>query len=336
MENHTNRKPVLIYVLAALVAVWGILGLMDSKNYTWAGYDTDGNNTVIRVQEGSPAEAAGLQVGDYMFSIDGISMNDSKAWEKKARPEIGETRTFLIERDKEEVELGLTYAALEGKNKTLNYVGFALGLIFLLCGLWIFASTRSKAGFIFTLVGIFFASAFFNGPYFQAPAMRGFFGYLDFTFLMAAFAMLAYFMLQFPSPRQILEKKSAAFWIAGPAVLLAIVVLVLEIMDPDASSTIRTTMRILVALVVLYYFGWALLTMFRQYGAHSAEARGAKGLNLLLVGAVLGLLPILLVVVIGAIAPKLVIPGEDYAFIFLGLIPILFALAIRKSEAASA
>ncbi|MCB0636244.1 MAG: PDZ domain-containing protein [Lewinella sp.] len=335
MEFNKDKYRIPVFILAALVAIWGVLGLLDSRNFTYDGFRTDGDKTIIEIDEGSPAADAGLMVGDYMVSVDGRGWDDSKAWEQVARPKIGETRKFVVQRDGENVELDLTYAAQTGKDKNLNYVGFALGLIFLLCGLWIFGSSNSKAGFVFALFAIFFAAAFFNGPYFASSALREFFGVVDLTFTLAGFALLAYFMLEFPDPRPFLQKRSAGYWLAGPAVLLGLVFVLLNAFEPEATSGLRTFVRLLLGVVVLFYFGWALISMFRSYARHSAVARQSKGLNLLLIGAVLGLVPILLAILVDTVAPQVIVPGSDYAFITLGLIPILFALAIRKKEAAA-
>jgi hypothetical protein len=335
MEFNKNKYRLPVFIIAALVAIWGILGLLDIQNFTYVGYNTDGDKTVIAVEEGSPAASAGLQVGDYLVSIAGIGIDDSKAWDKKARPEIGETRPFIVQRDGENVELAITYAAQPDTDKTLSYAGFALGLIFLLCGLWIFGSSNSKAGFIFTLFGIFFASAFFSGPYFASPVLRDLFSVVKLTFTLSGFALLTYFMLQFPNPGPILQKKNAGYLLAGPAVLLAVVLVFLNIFEPEATSGLRMFVRLLYGAVFLFYFVWALIAMFRSYGRHSAAERSSQGLNLLLIGAVLGLVPILVVILIGTVVPQVIVPGGDYAFLTLGFIPILFALAIRKKEAAS-
>jgi len=37
---------------------------MDAKNYSYAGYNTDGNNTITQVRDASPAETAGMQLVD--------------------------------------------------------------------------------------------------------------------------------------------------------------------------------------------------------------------------------------------------------------------------------
>lgn len=102
------RLPILLFV--AVFLIWGILGLTDFKNFVTTGYQTDNNFNIIKVENGSAAETAGLLVGDHILSIDGTSMEDSKTWNEKARPAVGETRTWVVDRKGEELEIPVTSA----------------------------------------------------------------------------------------------------------------------------------------------------------------------------------------------------------------------------------
>ena len=81
------KKPVL--VIAALILVWGALGALDAHNYSYNGYATDGNNTITRIDDAGPAQAAGLEVGDYIRSIGGIPVEDARASVARGRPDVG-------------------------------------------------------------------------------------------------------------------------------------------------------------------------------------------------------------------------------------------------------
>ena len=50
-------------------------------------------------------------------------------------------------------------------------------------------------------------------------------------------------------------------------------------------------------------------------------------LNLLLVGAVVGLGPSLVISVVGLIAPQVVVPGAQFLPLGIGVLPVTFALA---------
>jgi C-terminal processing protease CtpA/Prc len=112
MNDQSTKNSGILKIAAVLFIIWGILGLMDAKNYSYSGYSTDGNNKIIQVKEGSPAEAAGMQVGDVIKSYDGISVIDSKAFSKRKRTEIGQTVEIVVDRNGEEQALQVTYTTL--------------------------------------------------------------------------------------------------------------------------------------------------------------------------------------------------------------------------------
>ena len=64
MNAQSSKYSTLLLIVGVLFIVWNILGIMDSKNYTYDGFNTDDNFTINKVEAGSPAESAGLQVGD--------------------------------------------------------------------------------------------------------------------------------------------------------------------------------------------------------------------------------------------------------------------------------
>ena len=86
----TKYKPALV-TIAAVIAVIGLLGLLDVKNLPYAGYFSGPGNDVVRIFPGSPAETAGLEVGDVVKSIGGIAVTDTRASSRRARAEIGGT-----------------------------------------------------------------------------------------------------------------------------------------------------------------------------------------------------------------------------------------------------
>ena len=71
----TKYKPVFLGI-AAIATVIGVLGLLDIPNVPYAGYFGGPDNDVVRVFPESPAERAGLQVGDVIESIGGIAVTE--------------------------------------------------------------------------------------------------------------------------------------------------------------------------------------------------------------------------------------------------------------------
>ena len=332
MSSHSNYKNT-VYVLAGVCMIWGVLGLMDVKNLTWSGYSTD-NNTVTEVEEGSPAALAGMQVGDVIVSIGEISVNDTKALGKRNRAEIGESRAFVVERDGVEQSFDVVYASQNSKDQILTWLGIVIGFIFVFFGARAYIKNPGTATLMFALFGLFFGFSFMNGPYFESPVLRRLVTAIALPIIVLSFAALLHFMLTYPRPRDFLANKNKLRLLYAPAIVLSLIFLFLIIVQPDGSNALGTFMNIIIGLFILFYFGWSLIAMLQNYNRASADDRIAYGLNLMLWGTVISLVPLLLQVIITTVSPKTIVPGNDYLFLLFALIPIAFGLALDKGGSA--
>ena len=171
MTESGNTKTILI-VLGALVALWGILTILDIGKRPYAGYNTDGNNTVTRVNAGGPAETAGLQAGDFIENINGISTENSAELIDLGRAAPGETRNFAVRRDGEQVQLDITYASLDTRNRNLSWAGTLIGFCYLGFCLAALMSGQNRATGVLAIMGIGIGLAFLSGPYFESAGLR--------------------------------------------------------------------------------------------------------------------------------------------------------------------
>jgi membrane-associated protease RseP (regulator of RpoE activity) len=333
MENQSTKYNALLLIVGLLFIIWGVLGLMDSKNYAYSGYDTDGNNTIIQVREGSPSEAAGLMVGDVMKSYDGIAVEDTKSFAKRARTEIGDVVEVVVDRDGEEQTLNITYSELPAKNASLNMAAFIMGLLFVLLGLLVHTKKKTALTLSFAVFSVFFGFVWFNGPNIEPGFLEQLVNSVSTTLVMFAVAAMAGFALKYP-PKSAFLGGGSSKWLYAPAAVIVVIIWILNFAQPDSTSTLNTTMRMLFGVIILYYFGMALITLIRKYAKANAEERSANGLNLMLLGVILGILPFLINFIITRISPTTILPGSDYLFLTFAFIPIFFALALMKMKKA--
>ena len=322
---HTN----LVYILSILFLVFGIMGYLDIKNNVYSGYSTDGDFTITRVEDGSPAQAAGLQVGDQLVMIDSMDVRDTKAWSNEPRTQIGQTKEYVVNRNGEDVSTSLTFAAQTSQSSMLNRLGWTMGLIFLLMGLWAFRSRGDWASFLFAMFALGFANSFMGGPHIENGFLDDLVDTVQFSFVLLAFAFLVDFLLHYPKRSSSVDSPSHNKKIYGPAIFLVLFFLALTILKVDATSGLNVFIRYAIFLFVVVYFGRAILIMVNNYRNASAEEKSG-GMSLMFWGTVIGLLPILIVFAMGTLMPTMSIPGEDYAFITMALIPITFAMALNK------
>lgn len=321
------------FVIATIAAIIGVLGVLDLKNAPYSGYFSSPNNQVTRVFPDTPAERAGLEVGDVIQSVGGISVQDTKALARRARPEIGETRTFMVDRDGQETELEVTYSELPTTTRNLGLAGALIGFCFLVFPLLAYTKAPSTATFLLALFGLCFGIAFLPGPYSPSYFLRTLGGALGTSAVVMGFAFLVHFLLSFPQPRDFLSRPAAKKIIYLPAILLALFFLFLTLFQPDATPALNQVVGLLVGLFVVGFFGWAIVAMFQNFSRASAEGRSKHGLGLMLFGALVGLVPVTLSSLIAAISPEVQanLPGVRFYFLTFALIPICFALAARRS-----
>jgi len=209
-----------------------------------------------------------------------------------------------------------------------------LGFAFLTMTFWSFVMAPGTATAVLTVFGLCWGFGFLGVPWFDSPEMRNVFGSITFAAIMVGFAALVHFLLIFPDRRPFMERRSAGALIYWPAILVAIVTLGFNVFQPLATSGINLFFRFFTGAVQVGYFGAALVTMFRRYSSASVDGRARHGLNLMMAGAVLGVFPLLLQTLVALLAPASYLPGAQFYFLALGLIPVTFSLAAVKSARA--
>lgn len=330
MSNQFTKYTTLLYIVGVLFIIWGILGAMDAKNYTYIGYNLDDNYTVIKIEEGSPAEIAGLQLGDIVKSTGGIAITDTKAKRNRKRAEIGESREFVVDRNGEEKSLELTYTGMTDKNRNLNSIGNFIGLLFILVGLFSHRKHKTSLSFSFAVFALCFGFLFSSGPYISAIFLSTVVNIVSTSVVLFSFTYMAIYMLRYPPESKFLDNVRNRKLIYVPMILLILIIIILEVMQTDGSGTLNLVMRLLFGAFIICYFGISVITLIRKYAKSSAADKQSSGLNMMLIGTVIGLLPILIYFTINTISPSSDLPGNDYVFITFLAIPIFFSLALNQ------
>jgi len=327
MDNQKASSPLLLYVVGAVFIIWGILGMMDSKNYVYDGYQSGDDNSIVNVEEGSPAEAAGMQVGDVIILNGGIDANNNKELFQRERAKAGDVREFLLDRNGKEVTVSLTFSELNEKDKSLNKVALAIGLLFVLIGFWALYKHKSGLSKAFAIFSLCFGFIFMSGPYIGPGILSNLVNSASTTIVIFSFAFLLKYMLQYPPE----SKKQKLLYL--PAILIVLLIWVLNFVQPDGSGTFNMVIRLFFGIVIIFYFLSSLITLIRKYMRSSAEDRKSNGLNLMMIGTVVGVLPILIYFTAGVISPGIELPGDDYIFLTFAAIPIFFSMALSRVSA---
>lgn len=323
-------KPLLL--AGVLFTGWGIAGLIDLANVPFDGLGTGPDNTVIRVREGSPAAAAGLALGDRLVRINGVSIEDRPALARMTRPAIGETRTLIVQGESSgsSRDVSITYAEQPARERALVWAGFFIGLCYVGFGLLTYARVASEASLLFALTGLCLGLTFLGGPYIAAHATRSLLQAISLMVIVMGFATLLHTLAVFPKRKAILERSWMTIVLYAPAVLIAALFAWLIAFEPASTSSLNRLVNALVGTFVVAYFGLSLAALMHSWVTATPRDRERLGLNPLLAGILLGLAPVTVASLIGILAPSVILPGSDFYFLALVLVPITLALAVMR------
>lgn len=321
---------------AGLVVVWGLLGTLDAGNLPYSGYTTDGNNEVVQVEAGSPAADAGIQVGDVIHSVGGIPVTDVKALNARGRPSIGAVREIMVDRDSGPAALNIAYGSLPSAQAGISYLASLMALCFLFFGLWAQIKAPNRSTDLLAWLGISFGVAFMAAPYFASGTLRNLTGAVVTVAVIMGFAILLDFLTRAGSEDAYTEERITSPMVYWPAMAVAALLAGLAILQPAATGGLNVTVRAIVGIFVVGYFGMALVRVVRNFTAASASERASRQLGTMLMGAMVGLLPLTVASLITLVAPQVAIPTGQYWFLTLVAIPITFALAAVNASQAKA
>jgi len=323
----SNKTPLLVF--AAIVVIYGVLGWLDVSNYAQGGWATDPGNTVTQVLSGSPAEAGGLQVGDKITSLGGIAVTDAEAQTRRARPEVGETWEFVVERDGATMSLDITFGEPVAERKFLAHAGYLVGFCFIGFTLRAYMQKQSASTQALAIAGILFSLVFFAGPYFENYIVRSVNAAVGALLVWLGVASLLNFLLV-----HLRSGGNRLVYLPGVAAGLFIAWRILA--TPEATTALNNFSNIFIGVVAVFYLLASLVTVYRSFSEATASERESQGLQLMLIGALIGLVPPVISVLAGVIAPQTVLPGQNFYFLAFIAIPVAWSMAVLKAPGASA
>ncbi len=331
MNRDAADGRMLLSVLTLVVGTWGILGWFDLANQTQAGFVTNGNNTVTQVYRGGPAQAAGLGPGDHITHVDGVPVEDAATIARQARKKVGEVQRLTLASTGQSKELLITYGPLPERELRLAHAAMIVGFCFLLLPLLAFYRQPIEATRVLAVMGIGLSLAFMNGPYIAAFSMRALTIAITSLFVLFGVAALLQFLLVFPQRRPWLRRPHGKKLLYLPAFVLWLLIAWRVLFTPAASPALNVLTSTLAGVITGSYFLLSLFQVLRNYSRTDQAQRRALKINSMLLGTVAALVPVTIAQLVAAFSPQSALPGQDYYFITLALIPLSWARSAGSS-----
>jgi membrane-associated protease RseP (regulator of RpoE activity) len=336
--NYAGYK-TLFYLLAAAVFIWGVLGTLDIRNIPFTGYVTSPDRVVTIVRENSPAAAAGVKVGDTVTKIDGIAIADFGSLIAQPRPAINSSGSVSVKRGATEEKLTLKYGSQPMVDLIANFGAATLtGLAFLILGLLVYLKNPTRLSTMFCSLSLLFAVVLFNTPDLASSVLRRLAAGTTFFLIGMLFAAVLDYCLSFPKTKKIIAGRTwlrqAVYVVAGAfGVMVATIFITTPVMTPARSMLLSLGFGIIFGGYILL----SVIAVVHSYIKASTQERSATGLNLMLLGMLIGFGPLLLSILVHTISPHLSeLPGERFYGISLLAIPIGLAMALMKLKPAPA
>ena len=320
----------LLIILTLLAGTWGVLGWMDLAHQARAGFDTDGNNSVTRVLAGSSAQAAGLKVGDYITHYDGTPLADASTIARQPRKKAGDVRRVTVEREGKSVELRIVYRPLSDHELALARTSLIIGYCFLLFPFVAWFRQSTEATRVLVVAGTGLSLAFMGGPYIADFSMRSIVLAITSLYVMFGIAALLQFLLVFPHRRPWLNRSFGKKLLYFPAFVLWLLIAYRALFTPLASSGLNTLTRFTAGIIVAAYVLVSLFQVLRNYSRTDQAERKALALNGMLLGTLVGLVPVTIAQMVSTFSPQAMLPGQDYYFVTLALIPLTWARSASR------
>ncbi len=331
MGRDSSDGRILLCILTLLVASWGILGWLDLPNQARAGFYTNGYSVVTRVVAGSPAKAAGLQVGDHITKYDRVAVENAATIARQPRKKVGEKQRITVENDGESKDYLVTYSALPEHELSLVHTSVIIGLCFLLFPLAAYFRKAAEATRVLAVMGIGLSLAFMPGPYLAQFDTRALTVAITSLFVLFGVAALLQFLLVFPQRRPLLNRSYGKKLLYFPAFVLWALIAYRVLFTPTATHALNMLTNTMAGVIIGAYLLLSLFQVLRNYSRTNQSQRKSLGLNWMLLGTVLGLMPVTIAQLVSTFSPQSVLPGQDYYFITLALIPLTWARSASLS-----
>ncbi|HZS10095.1 MAG TPA: PDZ domain-containing protein [Blastocatellia bacterium] len=341
MEQTQNyaRYKILFSILALAVLLWGAMGALDIGNITYIGYDTSPDNVVTLVRPGSPAEQAGLRVGDVVTKVDGIPIYDVAGFYSRERPAIGSSGTLTVRRDGAERTLNFKYGAQPTTDMIVNSgFGTLTGLAFLILGVMVYLRNPTRLSITLCALSLMFAALFLPRPYVASPTSRQIVNAFFSVMVGVLLAVMLDYCLHYPRAKKVITERPwlrQAIYIFAPA--LGLLFASINLLTPQIGARRGMVLSIGSALVYGGYILLAVVAVIHSYVKASAGERRETGLNLMMLGMVIGFGPLLVSILMHTLIPHMgELPTERFWPATVIAIPIGLALALMKLQPARA
>lgn len=336
LADYTPAMRAVLLSLAGLVGVHLVAGAFSLAKLPYVGFASRGD-VVAAVDPGSPAEIAGLKVGDrilqvYVANESGSSLPARQVAPDRLRSLDRGTRVgVIVKRGAAAGSVFFDLPAPPPSEAVRRILSLLTAFTFLGVGAFTFLRRPDALGRTFLFLCLAFALFFRQALPPNPPLLGKLESLVDDLGVLLLGASLIHFVLLFPPGRRPGRwRRPALIAVYGAAGLLALESTVFTL-GPGPPPAIAAALGV---PAVLYVGGCILaaLAIFVRNVRRAREPSQALRLRVVLWGTVLGLAPMTAFLLLRNLVPGGGIPGDQYAVLAVWILPLSYMYAIIRHQ----
>ena len=326
MKINYNRLTPLFLGMAVVALILAAIGIWDVSTSPYSGYRLSADYRVVGVDSGSPAAQAGVKVGDRITKIDAVSTERLYQLSKLSRADIGKAQKLALLREGKEFAATVTPTALPTENWILIRARNLMGLLMIAIGYAVFKRRPGKEVSLFFLFNLFVALAFISPPYFESVGLRQAVALNFLVFLTLGLAFFLHLTVIFPKPKPLVQDTPLELFIYGPVPLMTLAYSALRLFQPDADLLLNLVLHHAFGLLLLMGLGFAVGAVANSHWIAGDSERPAS--RTMLIGALLGAIPVAVGLLTQSFLPYTALPLSDYYALPVILVTLSFGKAL--------
>ena len=322
--NNYDRFKFLFLGMTLVALGLSLIGMWDVRSTPYSGYELSSDYKVVRVAPTSPAALAGVKVGDRLIEVGGVPTQKLYQLSQLSRPKIGEEQQIAVLRGQVRHDLSLRPVPLPFGERLILWSKNLMALAMMAAGCVVFWKRPNKVSSLFLLFNLFAALAFMTPPYFESFMLRKMVALNFLVFLTMGLALFLHLTLVFPKPKPTVADTPVELFIYFPVPIMAIFYLALRLFQPEVDLLLNQALHYAFGLLVSMCVALALAALVHSFW--TALSPNRLYLGIVLLGSLIGLVPIALKVLVDSFFPQVTLSGQDYyallsilAYAFVGV-----------------
>jgi len=201
-----------------------------------------------------------------------------------------------------------------------------MGLLMIAIGYAVFKRRPGKEVSLFFLFNLFVALAFISPPYFESVGLRQAVALNFLVFLTLGLAFFLHLTVIFPKPKPLVQDTPLELFIYGPVPVMTLAYSALRLFQPDADLLLNLVLHYAFGLLVLMCLGFAVAAVANSHWIAGDSERPAT--RTMLIGALLGAIPVAVGLLTESFLPYTALPLSDYYALSVILVTLSFGKAL--------